>query len=311
VRRALVLLLWLVTLGYGALHGLLLLGVSRPLPLDWLASFVPYVFLPAWLVVVVALATGARLLTLAAVGVAAGHLALLLPVTSGAPDELPLGAAPVRVVSVNLYEENPDPRPLLDEVLAADADVVVVQEFTLEAQPAIFERLGPTYPSYTFLTRPGGYGAAVFSRHELVDEEVVDLVGVPMMTVGVRIGDRTIRVWNVHTSSPTLGERRYRRDAQLHALVERRGQERQPLLVVGDFNAGYWNDAFADLVATDLRDAHDVVGRGLDGSWKGVRIETLIDHVLVSPEWGVSAVRNGEGRGSDHRPVVADLFLRP
>jgi endonuclease/exonuclease/phosphatase (EEP) superfamily protein YafD len=34
-----------------------------------------------------------------------------------------------------------------------------------------------------------------------------------------------------------------------------------------------------------------------------------LDHVLLSPELGCTAVREGEGRGSDHRPVIADLVL--
>jgi endonuclease/exonuclease/phosphatase family metal-dependent hydrolase len=35
------------------------------------------------------------------------------------------------------------------------------------------------------------------------------------------------------------------------------------------------------------------------------------DHVLVSPEIAVTGYRLGDGRGSDHRPVVVDLAIPP
>lgn len=70
-----------------------------------------------------------------------------------------------------------------------------------------------------------------------------------------------------------------------------------------------WQPAFRDFDDADLRDAHDVVGRGLAGTRKSLRIESLIDHVVVSPDWSVLAVDEGFGAGSDHRPVIADPAL--
>jgi len=310
MRRALLGTIAVGLAGFAALHVLLLLGVSRPVPLDWLWSFVPQLFLPAWLLLVGALVAGSRVLVAVATVVAAAHLAWVLPVTTGGGETVPAGAVELRVLSANVFRDNPSLDAHLAEIRAADADLVVLQEVTLRDQPAIFEALSVAYPSYTFMARDDAFGAAVFSRHPLVDEQIIDVAGLPMLTIGVDLGAVTARVWNVHTRAPTLTGRRLLRDAQLDAMVDLRRFEHQPLLAAGDFNATYWNDAFADLLATDLRDAHDVVGRGLTGTWKGVRVETLIDHVLLSPEWGVAAVRNGEGPGSDHRPVIADLFLR-
>jgi endonuclease/exonuclease/phosphatase (EEP) superfamily protein YafD len=311
MRRALVAFSGVGVAGFAVLHGLLLLGVSRPVPLDWLWSYVPHLFLPAWVLLVVALVAGSRSVTIGAALVAAAHLAWLLPVMTGGPDVVPNGARPVRVVSANVFHRNVRVEELLAEVLAAEPDLVLLQEVTLRLQPVIFETLGAAYPSYTFMARNDGFGSAVFSTHPLVDEQIIDLAGLPMLTVGVDFGGVTARVWNVHTRAPTLTGRRLLRDAQLAQLEDLRRYEHQPLLAAGDFNASYWNDGFADLVATDLRDAHAVLGRGLQGTWKAARVEPLIDHVLVSPAWGITAVRNGEGPGSDHRPVIVDLFLRP
>jgi endonuclease/exonuclease/phosphatase (EEP) superfamily protein YafD len=311
VRRTLLAFGWLVAVGYAGLHGLLALGVSRPVPIDWLWSFVPHVFLPVWFGIVAALVVGSRALAVAFAVLAAVHLAWLLPVMTGEPDVVPPGAAHVRVVTANVCHCNDDLGDLLDEVVAADADVIVLQEVTLAAQPEIFERLSPTHPEYALMARPDAFGSAVFSKHQLTDEQIIDLAGIPMHTIGVELGGRTVRLWNVHTKAPTITVRRQLRDIQLDQLTDERRFVHEPLLAAGDFNASYWNDEMTDLLRTDLRDAHAVVGRGLDGTWKGLPIEPLLDHVLVSPEWGVTAVRTGDGAGSDHRVVVADLFLRP
>jgi endonuclease/exonuclease/phosphatase (EEP) superfamily protein YafD len=36
-----------------------------------------------------------------------------------------------------------------------------------------------------------------------------------------------------------------------------------------------------------------------------------LDHVLVSHGIEVRSIREGLGRGSDHRPIIADLVLLP
>jgi endonuclease/exonuclease/phosphatase (EEP) superfamily protein YafD len=36
-----------------------------------------------------------------------------------------------------------------------------------------------------------------------------------------------------------------------------------------------------------------------------------LDHLLVSREVEMLSVAEGEGRGSDHRPIVAEFALRP
>jgi endonuclease/exonuclease/phosphatase (EEP) superfamily protein YafD len=87
-----------------------------------------------------------------------------------------------------------------------------------------------------------------------------------------------------------------------------------PILVVGDFNATRWNSAFRELLDADLSDAADDVGHGLRTTWKGtgrVPIEMVLDHILVSDDFGVLDTRVGPGVGSDHRPVIADVALLP
>jgi vancomycin resistance protein VanJ len=87
----------------------------------------------------------------------------------------------------------------------------------------------------------------------------------------------------------------------------------RPLVVAGDLNAPESSPVVGTLLRTGLRDAFGSAGRGYGytyGHALRVGVSFLrIDHVLVSPEIGVTASFAGAADASDHRPVIADLLL--
>jgi endonuclease/exonuclease/phosphatase (EEP) superfamily protein YafD len=310
VRSVLLVAAWAAVLGLGALEIMCWMGVSQPAPFDWLWAFTPYVFLPAWLLIVLAGVMGARALGLAAIVVAGGHLALLLPAMSGRPMTAPADATRLRVVTANVFMFNPDTTELLRELREADADVVVLQEVTNAALPAIRRGLDAAYPHHALMARNDAFGAAIFSTAPLRDGAVLDTAGLPMLAVTVRVGGVDVRVWDVHTRAPTALNRRQLRDEMLDAMATLRPKEHLPLVVAGDYNATIWHRPMRTVMNTGLDDAAGAVGKGLRGTWKSLRVvESPIDHVLVSPEISVLDVRVGTGEGSDHRPLIADLAL--
>jgi endonuclease/exonuclease/phosphatase family metal-dependent hydrolase len=54
-------------------------------------------------------------------------------------------------------------------------------------------------------------------------------------------------------------------------------------------------------------------GHGLVNSWPSFfpPASIRIDHCLASPHWRVRRLAAGPGLGSDHRPMINDLELRP
>jgi endonuclease/exonuclease/phosphatase (EEP) superfamily protein YafD len=85
-----------------------------------------------------------------------------------------------------------------------------------------------------------------------------------------------------------------------------------PLLVGGDLNTTPHQAWFRRLLASGMRGAHEDAGRALATTWPNGRLMVppiRLDHLLVSEELRVLSVREGEGRGSDHQPVIADLQL--
>ena len=223
-------------------------------------------------------------------------------------------AAALRVFSANLRFGNPDGRPIAREAMASGAEVIALQELTevhLEALRA--EGVLDAYPHAVVDARSGAFGSAILSKLPLADARVDDLGGLPMSRATVTVAGRPVDMLNVHTLSPVSGGNFDVRDRQLDALADLAGgPESRAVVMVGDFNANRWHPAFRRLLDSGLGDAHEQVGRGLARTWpNGRRLPSfaLLDHVLVSPPIIAISVREGTGRGSDHRPVVADLAL--
>jgi endonuclease/exonuclease/phosphatase (EEP) superfamily protein YafD len=128
----------------------------------------------------------------------------------------------------------------------------------------------------------------------------------------VRVGGRDVAVYNIHLLPPRTLLYTLEGRLQFADLLETLSAEQLPYVVAGDFNLTNDTPQHAALRGIGARDAHDEAGRGRGATWPvssffrylpGIRL----DHVYVGP--GLRAVRceTGTGRGSDHRPVVAEV----
>lgn len=160
----------------------------------------------------------------------------------------------------------------------------------------------------------GLHGESHFFLHCAVDVDGVELNLVSIHLESPREGLNAAR----HEGLGGVAEwrRNYEeRLAQARALALELKGRRRPLIVAGDFNAPEPSPVVQTLLAIGLRDAFSSAGRGYGYSYgHALRLGfsfLRIDHMLVSPELGVADCVVGESQGSDHRPVIADLRLRP
>jgi endonuclease/exonuclease/phosphatase family metal-dependent hydrolase len=220
----------------------------------------------------------------------------------------------LRLFDANLRAANPDVAPIAEEILAAAPDVVALQEVDPDGAAGL-QRSGALarFPYRVTDVRYGASGIALWSRFPLAEAQVQRVGGVPFIRATVVLGDRRLRFCTVHVEAP-VGDGRARWRAQLRRVDEELRRERRPLVVAGDFNATRHHPSFRRLLSHGLADAHERRGRGWAATWPRDRwpLPPLmrLDHVLVTPEVTVRSVREGVGRGSDHRPIVADLVLR-
>jgi len=217
----------------------------------------------------------------------------------------------LRLFSANVYDANPDLGRIADEILAAAPDLVALQEVDLDGAAGL-RRSGvlARFPYAVTDIRKGPSGIGLWSRFPLADTQLRDVRGSPFIRATVVLGARQVRVYAVHAVAP-LGDDRARWRAQLRWVEEATRAERGPLVIAGDFNATRYHPSFRRLLSGRLGDAHERYGRGWAATWPRDQwpLPPLmrLDHVLVSPDIGVRSVREGLGRGSDHRPIIADL----
>ena len=235
-------------------------------------------------------------------------------------DPLPLwatGATEFRVASANLYFRNGTPLDAARALYATDADIVALSEltpsFVSSATSVGFDQryryrlLDPQEP-VGGNSASGGLG--IYSKFPFDDVVRVgrDRAPFPRMLLPDGTG---IRVLPVHAESPSTVGRvgPWASDlARLGRLVEATDE---PVLLVGDFNAGRWQPAFGALLRRGLTDAHEAVGRGLSRSWPdGVPLFRL-DHALYTRGFAARSVRDLNIPGSDHRGFVATFAVEP
>jgi endonuclease/exonuclease/phosphatase (EEP) superfamily protein YafD len=273
----------------------------------------PYIYLPAWPITACAALARRRRLAAASLAVVVFHSHwVLLPLV---PRSTPATSGrPLRVVSANLLVVNETPAVLAAELERFDADVYFLQELSSDWDDEL-ERRGfwRRYPFNQRYTGEDAFGSAIASRLPVRDLQVFWSSELPQMRGVLRLDDRDVELLNIHLLPPRTQEytRYYHMGvAALLDIVRRMGS--RSFIVAGDFNSTPDSD-----LATRMRDladdAWEAAGRGFGFTWPNGLFPyppIRIDHVFLSRDFGVLAARVGEGAGSDHRPVLADVARR-
>jgi endonuclease/exonuclease/phosphatase (EEP) superfamily protein YafD len=239
------------------------------------------------------------------------------------PQAAPAGArARLRVMTYNIAGQ-PDHPLVVAEIESAHADLIFLQEC-----PYIPKVLKENW----FVAGPFG-GNLVASRTPLTEVEDRQLRLAPDWRRYARCKTNVrgvpITLYGMHLDTPreglqTLRERKLRgisafeedistRLFRAAAVAESLRQEAGPLILAGDLNAPEPSLICRTLERTGLRDAFSEAGRGYGYSYghslrMGISY-VRIDHIMVGNPFKAEACRTGGAEGSDHRPVIADLFV--
>jgi endonuclease/exonuclease/phosphatase (EEP) superfamily protein YafD len=303
---------WAVVAGLVALARVLAHDANWPLMLA--NSFSLYLYLPSYPVVLV-LAWRRRWVRFS--------LCLAL-ITSHAvwvgPDFWPTSSANgdatsqrLRVFSANLYMRNTKPEEILAEMREANADVLLFQEYATSWHQAITaDGLLDKYPHQLFHTRTDSFGTAIYSKHEFVEEEIWTTGKIPVTEVKMLLGDTRVRIINWHPLPPRSFKYFAVQNEQYSDLIERLESGQLPTMIVGDFNItqhAYWMQRIESL---GFRSAHELTGRGFAVTYPNgtSRVPPIrLDHALVSDGIECLQIAEGQGSGSDHKPLIADFLI--
>ncbi len=166
-----------------------------------------------------------------------------------------------------------------------------------------------------FLAEPraDNFGIALLARTpvELADVIVLGDAEVPSIAVTLRLGETQVRLLGTHPLPPGTPASSWARNDQLRAIAEWSQRQTGPAIVIGDLNATPWSPHFAKL----LSDGRLKLARPnwtVAASWPAQFPSCLripLDHCLTTRELAVTRYETGEDVGSDHLPLLVDLFV--
>ena len=252
-----------------------------------------------------------RWLALAAGVLALGNAALVVPWLGAPAGELRAADDILRVVSCNVRSGNPRVDACAQAVAALSPDLLCVFECSAEDVEAFVAAL----PGHACVQEPRDdpSGIAVLTRLPIVDVAVRAFgpQWIPAIELRLAHGDRTLSAAIVHPPPPVNGMLSRARDEVLTEVGAWARRRVEPTLVVGDLNATPWSAAMRRILAD--RTLTPLPGSALRGTYRASwgPLALPIDHVLASREWIATHARTAPGPGSDHRLLVADLWLGP
>lgn len=217
----------------------------------------------------------------------------------------------LRVLTANLLSINEEAELLLDLVESSDPDVIVLQELS----PMWIRALAPlrdTYPHHVERGRSDHFGIGIYSRIALENAEVFNLADAqyPAIRADFRANGRLVSILNMHTVPPLTSEMFALRNRQLEAAATFAEGVDDLAIVAGDLNITMWSPYYRKL-ETDSTLRNVRRGFGILPTWPTNMplFKIALDHVLVSQDMFVVDVERGAEIGSDHLPLIADLFV--
>ncbi len=220
----------------------------------------------------------------------------------------------LRVVSLNVWVNNPQSADIADFVLREDGDIVVLTEVSAEQNAKLREALGTRYPHVL-----GSRGVLLLSKRAPIASGHVSNPGidgwgrVPLINwARFQHDGMTFELAGVHLAWPFNPLDQVN---DIDTLIGFAKDRDVPLIVAGDFNLTPWS--------LKLQRFRRQTGLGRTFTfaltWPVKRIRMPfsalnfpivgIDNVFVSKEFAVQSAEVGPYVGSDHKPVIADLVL--
>lgn len=231
------------------------------------------------------------------------------------------GAGQLSLLTYNLLAAQKNSQPMATIIRAANADVVAVQELSLEAADYLKTQLSDLYPYQALHPQAYYAGQGIFSKYPLLDETYWQMTQGFQRVVFETQGQRIV-LYNAHTAFPFMSIRAFgvQRDEEIRVLLARAEQETDAVILAGDFNLTDQAETYRQITAR-FADAHQEIGWGMgftfpdytetDSHLSWLPPLSRLDYVFHDAAFqAVEARVWPTSGGSDHRPVLVRLVLK-
>jgi endonuclease/exonuclease/phosphatase (EEP) superfamily protein YafD len=290
-------------------------------PLIWLNAFTLYVYLPAYACLAIGLWKRNRWLTIANVAIIGCHLYLIAPdfipdrrfeASTAATTTNLASTKKLRIFFANVRLFNSEIDAFLNEIARADPDVIVLAEF-YSPWYEIFQKspIIAKYPYGNGLNEGQLGDVVIFSKRPTEQHGELYITDRAVRSIDIPVDGRSLKIVGLHAPRPmNFHDNDY--DGFWKVTIPYLLSATRPFVVVGDCNATQYSRVYQQLKAGGLRSAHEVCGRGYATTWPNGTLllpPIRIDQAFLSPEVACSSIKEGEGPGSDHKPLILDVQL--
>ena len=216
----------------------------------------------------------------------------------------------LRIVDFNTLFDNRETGLARDVILAADPDVIILQEAT-DSPAALINLLRDDYPFQIRCEESAIGGAVVVSRVPPSGNDAIGCFDTPFLSaINIDVAGKSLTVASYHAHWPWP----HSQHKWIDELAGIFSTLPHPLIIGGDFNATPWSEG----VQRIARLSGTLPVAGLRPSWLTPefpgwlrsRIGLPIDHLLVSDGIITVEAHTLPFAGSDHLPVFYRVLLR-
>ncbi|MEO0562964.1 MAG: endonuclease/exonuclease/phosphatase family protein [Chloroflexota bacterium] len=241
------------------------------------------------------------------------NLVILYPFFLPRAADLPDTVETLRVMTFNVSTRSDHYERITDYIVEVDPDVVLMVEVREDLLAHLDEIVADAYPHRLAVPSPWTMGKVFLSKTPFTRTDVIPLPsklgGKTYLDVSIVSDGKALRLISVHPFPPTAGRRAQSRNTELQMFATVAATSEEPVVLLGDFNASPWSAPMKDLQrSTELRPA--AYGHGIRPTWQYLWVLWApLDYAMVSDQISVDAYWTGPWLGSDHTPVLLDLWL--
>lgn len=246
-----------------------------------------------------------------AVLLTAWHAVVLEPFLPFPEPDAAGAAAPLKVLSLNLWYENEDHARAIQALLGSGADVIATVETTAEWRDSL-QALAPAYPyRIDCVGKAFRCGVALFSKLPFQTSFAGRIDGALPTIAQVTIDwqGESLTIAALQLINPLIGLEENFQARQAAVATDYFAELPGDLVVMGDFNSTPWSGLQKEFRA---RTGLDNRGRLAFTwpSWAPGIFRLPIDQIFVRGAIVARNVRPGAPEGSDHLPILGDIYRK-
>lgn len=238
-----------------------------------------------------------------------------LPISKKQIDSVSIEKKPsIKLLIANVLQSNRKWEKLAKMVEKEQSDIVLLLETDKWWKDKCVESFGSKYKYQVLKDLENTYGMLLFSKLELINTNIHHWIKdeIPSIETDIKLDNCLIKLYAIHPEPPVPSEnpKSTARDAEILLVGQKTKADHMPTIVAGDLNDVAWSystDLF--LKISGLLDPRR--GRGFFSSFhaKYNIARWPLDHVFCSGHFRLQKMKRMGDIGSDHFPILLQLFL--